>query len=275
LGPEDRLLACVPLSHVTGLVALVATAVRVTGTLIVMPTFRATEFLDIAARERMTHTLMVPAMYKLCLLEPDFASHALSSWRVGGYGGAPMPAATIAELRGVLPRDIDPGVRELPGVRLVDIEDLRQAVAAGADHDTGRSSALPLVREIVDEEVNDFRAIRRANEVAPTVVALRAQARDVVESELSRLHGRLPDDLDERTREEIGRAMRRVADKLLHRPTVRVKELAAAPDGEAYEAALRQLFDLDLQTQQTPKAPEPVAEPVRPTTAARTAQEKA
>lgn len=174
-----------------------------------------------------------------------------------------------------LPRDIDPGVRELPGVRLVDIEDLRQAVAAGAGHDTGRSSALPLVREIVDEEVNDFRAIRRANQVAPTVVALRAQARDVVESELSRLHGRLPDDLDERTREEIGRAMRRVADKLLHRPTVRVKELAAAPDGEAYEAALRQLFDLDLHTPQTPKAPKPEADPARPSTAARTAQEKA
>ncbi|WP_039831284.1 glutamyl-tRNA reductase [Nocardiopsis valliformis] len=194
---------------------------------------------------------------------------------------ADVAAATEGRVRPLvfldlaLPRDIDPGVRELPGVRLVDIEDLRQAVAAGAGHDTGRSSALPLVREIVDEEVNDFRAIRRANEVAPTVVALRAQARDVVESELSRLHGRLPDDLDERTREEIGRAMRRVADKLLHRPTVRVKELAAAPDGEAYEAALRQLFDLDLQTQQTPKAPGPVADPVRPTTAARTAQEKA
>lgn len=171
-----------------------------------------------------------------------------------------------------LPRDIDPAVRELPGVRLVDIEDLRQAVAAGTDDDTGRSSALPLVRGIVDEEVNEFRAIRRANEVAPTVVALRAQARDVVESELSRLHGRLPDDLDERTREEIGRAMRRVADKLLHRPTVRVKELAAAPDGESYEAALRQLFDLDPQT---PKAPNPVADPGRPTTAARPAQEKA
>ncbi len=174
-----------------------------------------------------------------------------------------------------LPRDIDPAVRELPGVRLVDIEDLRQAAATGTAHDdTGRSSALPLVRGIVDEEVAEFRAIRRANEVAPTVVALRAQARDVVESELSRLHGRLPDDLDARTRTEIGRAMRRVADKLLHRPTVRVKELAAAPDGEAYEAALRQLFDLDLHTQ-TPKAPESAADPGCPTTATRPAQEKA
>ncbi|MEU3015833.1 glutamyl-tRNA reductase [Nocardiopsis sp. NPDC007018] len=171
-----------------------------------------------------------------------------------------------------LPRDIDPGVRDLPSVRLVDIEDLRQAVASGGDHGSGHSSVLPLVRGIVEEEVGEFRAIRRANEVAPTVVALRAQARGVVESELARLHGRLPDDLDERTREEIRRAMRRVADKLLHRPTVRVKELAAAPDGESYEAALRQLFDLDLQI---PKNPDGETCPGSRSTAARPAQEKA
>ncbi|MFD3687792.1 glutamyl-tRNA reductase [Nocardiopsis sp. NPDC058631] len=170
-----------------------------------------------------------------------------------------------------LPRDIDPAVRDLPGVRLVDIEDLRQAAATGAAVGGGgeRSSALTLVRGIVDEEVTEFRTVRRANQVTPTVVALRSQARDVVEAELSRLHGRLPDDIDDRTREEITRAMRRVADKLLHRPTVRVKELAAAPDGESYEAALRQLFDLD------PKTPEALTVSGRPSTAARSAQEKA
>ncbi|MGW5875212.1 glutamyl-tRNA reductase [Nocardiopsis terrae] len=174
-----------------------------------------------------------------------------------------------------LPRDIDPAVRDRPGIRLVDIEDLRQAAATGADTEGGRSNALLLVRGIVDEEVNEFRSVRRANEVAPTVVALRAQARDVVESELSRLHGRLPDDLDERTREEIGRAMRRVADKLLHRPTVRVKELAAAPDGESYEAALRELFDLEPQSPESPESPQTVADQGRPVAAARPAQEKA
>jgi glutamyl-tRNA reductase len=169
-----------------------------------------------------------------------------------------------------LPRDIDPAVRDLPGVRLVDIEDLRQAAATGAVGGAGeRSSALTLVRGIVDEEVTEFRTVRRANQVTPTVVALRSQARDVVEAELSRLHGRLPDDIDDRTREEITRAMRRVADKLLHRPTVRVKELAAAPDGESYEAALRQLFDLD------PKTPESLTASGGPSTAARSAQEKA
>ncbi|WP_159944222.1 MULTISPECIES: glutamyl-tRNA reductase [unclassified Nocardiopsis] len=168
-----------------------------------------------------------------------------------------------------LPRDIDPAVRELPGTHLVDIEDLRQAAATGSAGAAGRGGALTLVRGIVDEEVAEFRAVRRASQVTPTVVALRAQARDVVEAELARLHGRLPEDLDDRTREEITRAMRRVADKLLHRPTVRVKELAAAPDGESYEAALRELFALD------PGSPEALAAPEDPATAAPTAQEKA
>ncbi|SIO91279.1 glutamyl-tRNA reductase [Nocardiopsis sp. JB363] len=174
-----------------------------------------------------------------------------------------------------LPRDIDPAVRVQDDIRLIDIEDLRQAASTDdTDDDPGRSSALELVRGIVDEEVDQFRAVRRADQVAPTVVALRSQARDVVEAELSRLNGRLPDDLDDRTREEIGRAMRRVADKLLHRPTVRVKELAASPDGESYETALRRLFDLDTQTAQTPRAPRTTADTGRPDTA-RTAQEKA
>nr|WP_316042260.1 hypothetical protein [Nocardiopsis sp. CNR-923] len=104
--------------------------------------------------------------------------------------------------------------------------------------------------------------------MTPTVVALRAQAQDVVEAELARLHGRLPDDLGAKAREEITRAMRRVADKLLHRPTVRVKELAKAPDGGSYEAALRELFDLD------PQAPGALAAPTGPTHAEPSAQEK-
>ncbi|WP_116245685.1 glutamyl-tRNA reductase [Nocardiopsis sp. FIRDI 009] len=168
-----------------------------------------------------------------------------------------------------LPRDIDPAVRDLPGARLVDIEDLRQAAAGGTGGDTDRSGSLTLVRGIVEEEVAEFGAVRRANQVTPTVVALRAQAQDVVEAELTRLHGRLPDDLGPKAREEITRAMRRVADKLLHRPTVRVKELAKAPDGESYEAALRELFDLD------PQAPGALATPTGPTHAERSAQEKA
>jgi glutamyl-tRNA reductase len=69
-------------------------------------------------------------------------------------------------------------------------------------------------------------------------------ADEVVASELVRMSGRLPD-LDERTRSEVTSTVRRVVDKLLHSPTVRVKELAVEPDGASYEAALRELFALD------------------------------
>ncbi|MCK8785349.1 AMP-binding protein [Roseomonas sp. NAR14] len=103
LGPADRSVVAVPLSHITGTVAQVLALVRAAGTLIVLPQFKAREFLALAARERMTHTLMVPAMYALCLLDPEFARHDLSAWRIGGYGGAPMPEETVRRLAEALP----------------------------------------------------------------------------------------------------------------------------------------------------------------------------
>ena len=93
----------VPASHVTGLVAIVLTMIRVSGCTVLLPTFKARAFLDIAARERMTHALLVPAMYNLCLLDPDFGRVDLSAWRTGGFGGAPMPQATIERIAAVLP----------------------------------------------------------------------------------------------------------------------------------------------------------------------------
>jgi len=104
LGPRDTSIAAVPLSHVTGLVALITTMVMAAGKLVVMPSFRASSFIELAAAERMTHTLMVPAMYKLCLMAPEFAQADLSAWRIGAYGGAPMPEATIAELAACTPQ---------------------------------------------------------------------------------------------------------------------------------------------------------------------------
>jgi len=103
LSAADRAVAAVPLSHVTGVIALIAAMARAAGTLIVMPTFKAQEFLALAAREGMTHSLMVPAMYNLCLLEPSFAASSHARWRVGGYGGAPMAPATIARFAEKLP----------------------------------------------------------------------------------------------------------------------------------------------------------------------------
>lgn len=103
LDPSDSAIAAVPLSHVTGLVALITTMVRAAGKLTIMPAFKAADFLPLAARERMTYTLMVPAMYNLCLLQPSFATHDISTWRIGAYGGAPMPLSTITTLAQKLP----------------------------------------------------------------------------------------------------------------------------------------------------------------------------
>ena len=103
LTMHDRSVVAVPMSHVTGVVALIATIVHLAGTLIIMGEFKAASFLELAERERMTHTLLVPAMYNLCLLEPRFARTDLSAWRIGGFGGAPMPEATIARLAEKLP----------------------------------------------------------------------------------------------------------------------------------------------------------------------------
>lgn len=164
-------------------------------------------------------------------------------------------ALTFLDL--ALPHDIDPAVRALSNVHLVDIENLRQAAVSGAGEAVGRIGAVSLARDIVEEEVAQFQALRRAEQVAPTVVALRSRAQSVLETEIRRLQGRLPEDLDDKTRGEIHHAMRRVVDKLLHQPTVRVKELAAGPDGRSYEAALRELFDLD------PEAPGAVVRPQR------------
>lgn len=101
---DDRSIAAVPLAHVTGVVANLLTMARCAGALIIVAEFKAAEYLKIAARERVTQTVMVPAMYNLCLLQSDFDSHDLSTWRIGGYGGAPMPVATIEKLAMKLPR---------------------------------------------------------------------------------------------------------------------------------------------------------------------------
>ena len=171
--------------------------------------------------------------------------------------GRPLAILDLA-----LPRDIDPQVRTLPGVTLVDLEALQEQLAhteAGADVEQARA--------IVAEEVRDFLAWQRAAKIAPTVVALRSRADAVVEAELGRLAGRLPD-LDPAQRAEVQATVRRVVDKLLHTPTVRVKELEDAPEGLSYADALRELFGLDRAAPAAVATAPPTAAPVPLTTAA-------
>ncbi|MFG2516606.1 glutamyl-tRNA reductase [Streptomyces sp. NPDC048584] len=154
----------------------------------------------------------------------------------------PRPAPVLFLLDLAMPRDIDAAAHRLAGVRLVDIESLAEASA-----DAPMAADVDQVRRIVSDEVAAFGAAQRAAHITPTVVALRTMAADVVAGEIARLEGRLPG-LDEKHRAEITQTVRRVVDKLLHAPTVRVKQLAAEPGGAGYADALRTLFDLDPET---------------------------
>jgi long-chain acyl-CoA synthetase len=124
LTAADRSIAAVPLAHVTGAVANVMTMARCAGALIIVAEFKAAEYLAVAARERISYTVMVPAMYNLCLLQADFDRHDLSSWRIGGYGGAPMPIATIEKL-----------ATKIPGLKLIN--------AYGSTETTSPSTLMP------------------------------------------------------------------------------------------------------------------------------------
>ena len=105
------------------------------------------------------------------------------------------------------------------------------------------------------QEVAAFLTARRQASVTPTVVALRSMATEVVDAELARLVARLPD-LDEASRDEVLQSLRRVADKLLHQPTVRVKELANETGAVSYAAALAELFALDPDAVEAVTRPE-------------------
>ena len=167
-----------------------------------------------------------------------------------GATGLVLPLAQIAQARShatrplaiidlALPHDVDPAVGQLPGVTLIGLARLAEEVNDGEG-----ATDVAAVRSIVNQEITAFLAARRSASVTPTVVALRTMATDVVEAEADRLMSRLPD-LDPQTRAEVELAVRRVADKLLHQPTVRVKELANETGAISYAAALAELFSLD------------------------------
>ncbi|MER5268131.1 glutamyl-tRNA reductase [Actinosynnema sp. NPDC002837] len=148
-----------------------------------------------------------------------------------------------------LPKDVDPAATLLDGVRVVDLETLQRRLS---DAPTGQGTLR--AAEIVAEEVRAYLAGQRSAGVTPTVTALRKRAAEVVDAELLRLDSRLPE-LPAPVRDELAKTVRRVVDKLLHTPTVRVKELAASPGGAGYAEALRELFGLD------PQAPSAVSTP--------------
>jgi len=148
--------------------------------------------------------------------------------------GRPMTVVDLA-----LPRDIATEAGLLPHVTLVDM-----AVLATRAADSEVVADVAAVRAIVEGEVNTFLAAKSASRVTPTVVALRGMATEIVQAESARLEARLGD-LTDAQRAEVRQALRRVSDKLLHQPTVRVQQLVDGPAGLTYADALADLFALD------------------------------
>jgi len=150
--------------------------------------------------------------------------------------GRPLLIIDIA-----VPRDVDPGVADVPGVTLLDMDDLKAFAESSMDR---RRREVARVRRIISAELERLRAGRTAREVAPLVSALRSRGEDIRLAELERFRSKL-DAVDPRTAEAIEALTRGIVAKLLHEPTVRVKEAAGSGRGELYADALSALFGLD------------------------------
>jgi glutamyl-tRNA reductase len=159
-------------------------------------------------------------------------------------------SAPLAIVDLALPHDVDPSVAALPEVTLVTLADLADEL-----RDSVAGNEIDGVRHIVGQEVTAFLNARRQASVTPTVVALRSMATAVVDAEMERLASRLPE-LDEVARAEVLQSVRRVADKLLHQPTVRVRELANETGAVSYATALAELFALDPEAVDAVTRPE-------------------
>ena len=154
---------------------------------------------------------------------------------IEGRHGRPLLIVDIA-----MPRDIDPEVGDLPGVTLLDLDDLRSFAEAGRDR---RRKEVTRVRAIVAQEVARFLDRDSARAVVPAIAALRDRAELIRGDELARFRRRL-EGLDARQREAVEALTKGLVNKLLHEPTVRLKDAAGSTRGERLAAALRDLFGL-------------------------------
>jgi glutamyl-tRNA reductase len=150
------------------------------------------------------------------------------------------PARPLLLVDVAVPRDVDPAAADLEGVRLLDVEDVRRFAETQM---ANRRGEIPIVREVLSEELERYRASSASRSAAPVVAALRARAESIRRAELDRQRARL-DALGPEAREIVEMVTQRTVAKLLHEPTVRVKDAAGSPRGERLAEALRALFDL-------------------------------
>jgi glutamyl-tRNA reductase len=157
-----------------------------------------------------------------------------------GPGGAPAASGPLVVLDLGVPRDVEPEVRELPGVVLADLDALRAVL----ETDEGPRREVERVRALIAQETAAYMGGQREARLVPTIRSLRARAEQVRQQELAKASARLAG-LDERQRAAVEAVTRGLVNKLLHDPMVRGKTLAARPDGDLYVAALRELYGLD------------------------------
>ena len=149
--------------------------------------------------------------------------------------GRPLLIVDVA-----VPRDVDPAAGDLPGVTLLDMNDLRAFAEQGRRE---RQREVAAVQDMIAIELDRFTAVTSARSVAPLVGALHEQADAVRRAELDRQRGRLAD-LDEAQLAAVDQLTRSIVAKLLHGPTVAVKDAAGSPKGERLAETLRELFAL-------------------------------
>jgi glutamyl-tRNA reductase len=153
---------------------------------------------------------------------------------LGARRGRPLFLIDLA-----VPRDLDPTIHDLPGCYLYDIDDLQAVVAESL---AGRRTEAPRAEEIVAAEADRFRAWLASLDVVPAIASLRARAEEIRARELAR--ARLGG-LSEQDRRAVESLTAQIVSKLLHLPTVRMKEAAAGADGGAYADVVRDLFGLE------------------------------
>ena len=175
------------------------------------------------------------------------APHAILDAATVERALAERPDRPLVLIDLAVPRDVDPAVRGLPGCTLHDVDDLERVVTRNR---SARSDLAPAGEEIVAGEAARFRRWRDSLEVVPAIAGLRALAEQVRSEELARVEGRW-EALTPRDRALVDRLTRSIVNKLLHEPTVRLRDIGAEADAAELAATVATLFDLP----RTPGAP--------------------
>lgn len=169
----------------------------------------------------------------------------------GRWGESPNPAGGLFIIDLAVPRDVEPAAADLPGVRLVDIDQIAGAVNGNL---RARQLEIPQVEAIIQEEVKNFGHWLSTQEVVPVIRSLRTMAYEIREAELRRIFNKIPD-LDDRQRQIIETATAAMINKVLSHPTALLREWAGQDEGRWYAKAVSELFNLPPGGGDRPQAP--------------------